>query len=149
MAGFLPDTSCMVAAVCAWHPHHEPAAGEIERRLEMGEPMIVAAPAVVESYAVLTRLPPPHRISPGDARALLEAGFLDVGRALALDAEGYRALLRAAPEAGIAGGRTYDAVIAACAIAGGAETLLTFNAPHFASLPLGSVQLVVPGARVP
>jgi predicted nucleic acid-binding protein len=57
--------------------------------------------------------------------------------------------MRAAPEAGVAGGRTYDAVIAACAVAGRAETLLTFNAPHFASLPLGSVQVVVPGARAP
>jgi predicted nucleic acid-binding protein len=149
MAGFLPDTSCIVAAVCAWHPHHEPAASEIERRMEMGEPMILAAPAVVESYAVLTRLPPPHRISPGDALALLEAGFMDVGRTLALEADGYRTLLRAAPEAGIAGGRTYDAVIAACAVAGSAETLLTFNAAHFSSLPLSGVEIVVPGTRVP
>jgi uncharacterized protein with PIN domain len=49
----------MVAAVCAWHPQHEQAANEIERRLELAEPMILAAPALVESYAVLTRLPPP------------------------------------------------------------------------------------------
>jgi hypothetical protein len=73
---------------------------------------------------------------------------MDVGRTLALEADAYRALLRAAPEAGVAGGRTYDAVIAACAVAGSAETLLTFNATHFASLPLGSVEIVVPGTRV-
>jgi hypothetical protein len=28
-----------------------------------GAKMIVAAPALVEAYAVLTRLPPPHRLS--------------------------------------------------------------------------------------
>src|SRR5439155_4456381 len=66
-AGLPPDTSCLVAAVCAWHEHHAAAAREIERRLAAGEPMIVAAPALVESYAVLTRLPPPHRLRPADA----------------------------------------------------------------------------------
>jgi predicted nucleic acid-binding protein len=139
----------MVAAVCAWHPHHEPAASEIERHLELGEPMVLAAPAVVESYAVLTRLPPPHRISPADALALLEGSFMDVGRTVALEADGYRTLLRAAPGAGVAGGRTYDAVIAACAVAGNADTLLTFNPAHFASLRVSSLEIVVPGTRAP
>ena len=50
---FLPDTSCMIAAVCAWHEHHEAAANEIERRLTGRAKMIVAAPALVEAYAVL------------------------------------------------------------------------------------------------
>src|SRR5437867_6501050 len=45
---FLPDTSCMIAAVCSWHEHHESAANEIERRLTRREKMIVAAPALVE-----------------------------------------------------------------------------------------------------
>jgi predicted nucleic acid-binding protein len=148
MAGFLPDTSCIVAALCSWHPHHEPAADEIERRLELGEPMILAAPALVECYAVLTRLPPPHRLSPADALALLEASFMAVGQSLALDADAYSALLRAAPEAGVSGGRTYDAVIATCVVAGRVRTLLTFNAVHFESLSMGSVEVVVPGARV-
>ena len=67
---------------------------------------------------------------------------------MALEADSYRTLLRAAPEAGVAGGRTYEAVIAACAVAGSAETLLTFNASHFALIPMGSVQVVVPGTRV-
>jgi len=47
----------MVAALCAWHEHHERAIHEIERRLAQGELLIGAAPALVETYAVLTRLP--------------------------------------------------------------------------------------------
>ena len=43
----------MIAAVCSWHEHHEAAANEIERRLAGRERMIVAAPALVEAYAVL------------------------------------------------------------------------------------------------
>jgi len=49
----------MVASVCARHEHHERAAAELERRFAKREAMIVAAPALVEAYAVLTRLPPP------------------------------------------------------------------------------------------
>lgn len=70
MPRFLPDTNCMVAALCDWHVHHERAAGEIRRRLTDGEAMVIAAPTVIETYSVLTRLPPPHRLSPTEAHAL-------------------------------------------------------------------------------
>jgi hypothetical protein len=66
----------MIAAVCSWHEHHEAAANEIERRLAARAKMIVAAPALVEAYAVLTRLPPPHRLSPQTALTLLENNFI-------------------------------------------------------------------------
>src|SRR6184192_3362205 len=61
---FLLDTSCLVAAVCSWHMHHEATAAEISRRLSRGEEPVMAAPALVEAYAVLTRLPAPHRLLP-------------------------------------------------------------------------------------
>ena len=66
----------MIAAVCSWHEHHEAAANELERRLAARAKMIVAAPALIEAYAVLTRLPPPHRLSPPTALTLLEYNFL-------------------------------------------------------------------------
>ena len=105
MPGFLPDTSCMIAAVCAWHVHHVDAAEEIARRLRAAEPMFLAAPAVVESYAVLTRLPPPHRIAPAIALHLIEGSFMGHGRVIALDGRSYRALVRRLAEAQIIGGR--------------------------------------------
>src|SRR5436305_10172290 len=115
MAGFLPDTSCMVAAVCSWHEHHERAALAIESRLNRRERMVVAAPALIEAYSVLTRLPAPHRLSPADALSLLEANFMRLVNVVALLPEDYRAMLRGAPPADISGGRIYDAIIAACA----------------------------------
>ena len=42
------------------------------------------APALVEAYAVLTRLPPPHRLSPDMALALLENNFLKLATVIAL-----------------------------------------------------------------
>ncbi len=147
MPRFIPDTSCMVAALLDWHEHYERAVREIELRLDRGESLVVAAPALVEAYAVLTRLPPPRRLSPSQGRSLLEASFLnDETEAVALDAETYRRLLRTAPEQGIAGGRTYDAVIVACGLAARVDTILTFNERQFRSLGAGMIEIVVPQA---
>ncbi len=144
MPAFLPDTSCMIAAVCGWHEHHERAAAEIERRLRRGETMVVAAPALVEAYAVLTRLPSPHRLAPEVALEILEASFLSGRRILALGGPGYRTLLQQGPRRGISGGRAYDAVIEACARRGRATTLLTFNLGDFSPLGDPSLAIVAP-----
>lgn len=134
----------MVAAVCSWHEHHEPAAAELERRLSRKEELIVAAPALIETYAVLTRLPPPHRLSAQDARALLDANFLAGHSLFALDEADYRLLLTNASAAGVIGGKTYDWVIAACAAKAKAAVLVTFNARDFESLPLADLEVQVP-----
>ncbi len=134
----------MVAAVCGWHEHHDRAAAEIERRLGRGETMIVAAPALVETFAVLTRLPPPHRLSATDSLALLEANFMSGPAIVALDGQAYRNLLRQAPDAGVVGGQTYDAVIAACARIGQAAALVTFNERHFRGFATDGMTIVVP-----
>lgn len=106
--------------------------------------MIVAAHALVEAYAVLTRLPPPHRLAPGDAHAVLAPSFVAGRRIVALGAAGTAALLRALARQGIAGGQTYDAVIAACARRGKASTLLTFNAAHFEPFGDRALEIAVP-----
>jgi predicted nucleic acid-binding protein len=135
----------MIAAMCSWHEHHELAANEIDRRLARREKMIVAAPALVEAYAVLTRLPPPHRISPEAAFTLLDNNFVKSVTVIALTAKSYEALLRLAPKKGVAGGRAYDAVIGTCAERGTASTVLTFNAGHFTALGK-DFAVVVPGS---
>ncbi len=106
--------------------------------------MLIAGPALIESYSVLTRLPPPHRLSPADALALLDANFMRA-KIIALDGRSYVALLRRAAVDGIAGGQTYDAVIAACVLKAKAHALLTFNADHFRSLAETGMNVVVPG----
>ncbi len=133
----------MVAAVCSWHEHHLRAIEAIEGRLSRRERMVVAAPALVETYAVLTRLPAPHRLPPEVALRLVEENFLRAS-GVALDAHGYRSLLRGAPSAGVSGGRTYDAVIAQCARRARIGTLLTFDAAHFAPLGGPDLAIVVP-----
>jgi predicted nucleic acid-binding protein len=143
---FLPDTSCRIAAVCSWHEHHEATADEIESRLDGRAKMMVAAPALVEAYAVLTRLPPPHRLSPQTALTLLENNFVQLETVIALNAKPNQALLLTAPKNNVAGGRAYGAVIGACAEQGQAAAVLTFNAGDFEALGQ-DYEVVVPGTN--
>ena len=134
----------MVAVVCSWHEHNMRATRAIEERLKQKHKMIVAAPALIEAYSVLTRLPSPHRLAPADALNLLEANFVLSAKLIALGASGYRSLLRGAPDAGVSGGRIYDAVIASSARRANVQALLTFNELHFASFADDTLQIIVP-----
>jgi predicted nucleic acid-binding protein len=142
---FLPDTSCLVAAVCSWHEHHAATSDEMARRARRREEMVVAAPALLEAYALLTRLPPPHRLRPGDALMMIEGSFggADI---VSLSGPETRALLRALPDSGIAGGRAYDAHIAACAKKAQAGVILTWNLRDFEWISEG-VEVASPGTR--
>jgi len=135
----------MVAAVCAWHEHYQAAQSELTRRLRDDEPMLVAGPALVESYAVLTRLPPPHRLSTRDAHRMIETSFVENGKVVALEGRAYRVLLATMAAEGIAGGRAYDAVVAECTLRERGVTLLTFNADDFAPFASRGLEIVVPG----
>ena len=146
MPSFGLDSSCMIAAVCSWHEHHRAAIAEIERRLQRGEQLAVAAPALIETYAVLTRLPAPHRLAPADAWALISANFVAQASVVALTSAAHAALLGRLASAGVGGGRTYDALIAQCAAQSRVEALLTFNPRHFDPPPAGAT-VVDPSAR--
>jgi len=56
---------------------------------------------------------------------------------VALDSVAYVSLLRQLAKHDVGGGRTYDAVSAACARQSKATTLLTFNRGHFDPPPEG------------
>ncbi len=141
----MPDTNCIVALLVAWHEPHERVVAEIEHRLDAGETLVLAAHTLVETYAVLTRLPAPHRLSPADCRSLIEANVSpETGEMVALTADGYRRLVHDAPARGLSGGRMCDAVIAATARAGRVDTLLTFNERHFAVFASEDLAIVTP-----
>ena len=145
MPRFLPDSNCIVAAVSTWHDHHEAAFGEIDRRSVAGETMVVAAHSLIESFAVLTRMPRPYRVSASAAWAIIEHGFASA-EIVALDAAAHVELLRASAASGVMGGQVYDALIAACARAAGVDAILTFNARHFQRLVAPDIAVVVPGS---
>ena len=98
------DTSVAIAAFATWHESHAAALSVV------AEQPSLPAPAALETYAVLTRLPPPHRVS----GALVAEYVADAfgGRQLSLDADSSSRLLPELVKLGVAGGASYDAVIA-------------------------------------
>lgn len=101
------DTSVVVAAFASWHEGHEAAQRALRRGVRL------PAQVLVESYSVLTRLPPPHRAAASVVESFLAERF--PGAPLTLPGSEYRALLRAMAAAEVAGGAIYDALIAATA----------------------------------
>jgi predicted nucleic acid-binding protein len=98
------DSSVVIAAFATWHENHA-----IARKALAERPRLVAH-AAVESYSVLTRLPPPHRAHPSIVQAFLSERFGQPW--LTLSEAGYRALLNTAAARQITGGPAYDALIA-------------------------------------
>jgi predicted nucleic acid-binding protein len=112
------DTSVVVAAFASWHEQHAAA----RRVLDAGVRLIDHC--ALETYSVLTRLPPPHRSPAPAVRDFLRARFSQPF--LRLDAQRYREFVLGLAERELTGGASYDALVAATAAAAGAE-LLTFD----------------------
>jgi len=109
------DTSVIVAAFASWHEYHDPA----RKLLDDGARLIDHC--AVETYSVLTRLPPPHRSTGEIVRDFLRSRFSNPF--LRLDGHAYREFVLALPERGITGGAAYDALVAATAVAHSADLI--------------------------
>jgi predicted nucleic acid-binding protein len=107
------DTSLVIAAFASWHEAHDAARGALDSGLDLIEH------CALETYSVLTRLPPPHR-APGEiVRDFLAARFPQP--LLRLSAGAYREFVLGLAQRRISGGAAYDALVAATAIANGVE----------------------------
>lgn len=109
------DTSVVVPALVAWHEAHEVAR-------EAASGAAVPAPARVEAYAVLTRLPSPHRLDAAVAAELLDRRF-SRAHVLLPSASLHRSFVGRLAAAGIVGGAAYDALVALTAAEHDAELL--------------------------
>ena len=100
------DTSIAVPALLSGHAEHERCRERI-----VGSKATLCGHAFVETYSVLTRLPLPDRLTPGEAEGLLARAFeapLELGMGLS-------AAVRTLVAAGISGGATYDGLVALAA----------------------------------
>ena len=107
------DTSLVVAAFASWHERHEAARRALDGGLRLIEH------CAIETYSVLTRLPPPHRTSGEVVRDFLTARFPQPF--LRLNAQAYKDFILGLPDHGVTGGAAYDALVAATAAGCGAE----------------------------
>ena len=109
------DTSLVVAAFASWHEHHKRA----RTLLDQGARLIEHC--AVETYSVLTRLPPPHRCAGAVVREFIRTRFPEPY--LRLDSAAHREFVLGLPEHQITGGAAYDALVAATAAGHGAELI--------------------------
>lgn len=133
------DTNVVVAALLSWHEFHARAARAVGQRIGG---LVLPVPVLTESYSVMTRLPAPHRLAPGDALRLLQHTFQNERLAGFPTHDSWRFLVECAGH-GVAGGRTYDALIVRAAVAAKATGLLTFNARDFRPFE-SEIAIVIP-----
>ena len=107
------DTSLVVAAFASWHENHEAA----RRALDSGLRLIEHC--ALETYSVLTRLPPPHRTAGAVVRDFLAVRFSEPF--LRLDTRAYKRFVVGLTDHGVTGGAAYDALVAATAAGCDAE----------------------------
>ncbi|WP_343710391.1 type II toxin-antitoxin system VapC family toxin [Mycobacterium sp.] len=103
----LVDTSAALALAQRENPFH-PAARARLLTCRRG----MSGHAAVELLSVLTRLPPPHRLTPAAALRLEEKNFPESRFLAATDTHD---LLREFADAGLAGGALYDGLVGAAA----------------------------------
>ena len=103
MTGWACDTSVALAAL---DPQHE--AHAVCRRVLVDRRPALAGHAVFETYSVLTRLPPPLRLTAAQAEQVLRAAF---GEGCWLDPADSSRLRAELGSLGIVGGSVYDALV--------------------------------------
>lgn len=104
------DTSVVVPLFATWHEAHHDVVHVLAE-----EPQLPARVAI-EAYAVLTRLPAPHRVPAGIVVNFLDRLFPPAKR-LVLGADTLQGAPARCREAGIDGGATYDGLVALVALA--------------------------------
>lgn len=131
----LLDTSVLVAALEAGHPHHVAALPYLEACHAGDRALIVSAHTVAEAYATLTVLPVSPRISPGEAERLLQENVLAVARVVALDAGDYAAVVGRMASLHLVSGAIYDGLHVRAAEQAEADELVTLNGRDFRRMP--------------
>jgi predicted nucleic acid-binding protein len=103
-----PDSSVTIAAIIADDEAHDLAAQALKQCTR------TIAHVAIETYSVLTRIPPPRRLYSDDAAAIIDARFPSTYATLS--ASDYAKALTRLASADVSGGATYDGLIALTAL---------------------------------
>jgi len=125
------DTSVIIAAIVEAHEAHSRCFPWL-RRAKSGEiEMVVSCHTLAEVYAVLTSMPVSPKISPAMAMKLIHDNIEATATLVPLSAKDFGHVLKRLEMFGLAGGITYDALIARVAEKADVDKLLTLNIKDF------------------
>jgi predicted nucleic acid-binding protein len=131
----LLDTSVLVAALVAAHPHHGVALPYLVAAHREDARLVVAAHALAELFATLTAMPLAPRVVPGEAEQMIQRSVLAHAEVQELTPSDYvLAILRMA-SLGLGSGAVYDALHVVAAERAGADELVTLNGRDFRRMP--------------
>ncbi|MGA9875301.1 MAG: PIN domain-containing protein [Solirubrobacteraceae bacterium] len=102
------DSSVAIAAILADDELHEAA------EQALADSGLTIAHVAAETYSVLTRITPPHRLDADTAATILERRLPP--QRVTLDADQHASAIRRLADAHISGGATYDGLIALTAL---------------------------------
>jgi len=127
------DSSILVAGVHANHPLHAIAANWLIRNIASKE-LIVAHHSILETYAVLTRLPGKLRTSGSEAKQLLESTVKSNMHVADFSSVSIWDCIDSIVSHSAVGGHSYDAFIIEILNNAEVEAIATFNTTHFIEL---------------
>ncbi len=135
------DTSVIVAALLPQHPSHPPCFIHLQAAKSAQIKGYLSTHSLAELYSVLTRMPSQPRISPKDAKRLIENN-LKYLETVVLDQADYQTAIVQMTALNLPGGGIFDALIAQAALKSAADRLLTLNPKHFTRLGTELAQIV-------
>ena len=128
------DTSALVPAVVASHPHHALAVARLQALRRDGHEGYTSAHSLAEFYSVLTRAPFKPPLSPAEVWRLIDEVLLPSLHLITLTAKEYAEVTRHCALAGWTGGRIHDAIHLRCAQKAHCDWIYTFNVKDFRAL---------------
>jgi len=133
------DTTVLVAASTATHPHYAQAFPPLRRVFTSQDQGFISAHSLAEVYSVLTRLPLVPRIHPAEAELFITNNILPHFEAVTLSKTDYVEVLGLAKNGGWLGGKIYNALVLRCTAKCSADRIYTFNVVDFRILAPGGL----------
>ena len=136
------DTSCLVAALLIDHQHHQLTVREFSRQQDAQN--VVSVHSLLECFSVITRFPPPLRVTTRTAVRLLRTNLEDHLKVADVTPADAWAAIEEVRLSGGSGGSVYDAAIAQSVARAGASVLFTWNVKDFLRVAPPGLQVRAP-----
>lgn len=129
----LIDSNVLVAGLLEIHPAHVRVIPYLKKFQSKVDDALLCSHGLAEAYAILTSLPLSPKVSPAEAKRVLEvtSSWLEV---VTLSKSDYGAAVARVAGLSFTGGSIYDALHAQAALKAKVEVILTLNKKHFIRL---------------
>lgn len=130
MKTYFFDTSVLIAAIIEKHPNHEKAFYRLNEAVRGNIGFIVSTHTLAELFSVLTGMPSSPKISPSQAKFLIEKNT-GSAKIIEINSKDYHNVISLLAELNLSGGIIYDALSVYTAGKAKADYILTFNENDF------------------